>query len=784
MMLAKLLDRPVGVSGERLEDLLLMQTMSPPEKRGWVRARQIEAFKQLLYQIPAANVFNALIIALTCWGTELQWPILTWVIVVALVSSLPIMKSLSGKSITPPETRSSRGIWRMVREAFLLASIWSIMPILVFQLPDENLHMITAVVVAGMMCGAGFIMATVAPAALVFAGTLCIGGQIALWLEPSDHHTVLSVLLFAYMLVLVNCITWTQRLFIRQLLAQAAANEKTQLIGLLLKEFEQGASDWLWQTDEKGCIVEPSVRFADALGMTQEELAGKRLLSFAVPGGDTKEIKRHFEGSTAFCDIDLALSVASGTRWLSMTGQPILENGRTLGFRGVASDVTATREASLQIAFLAHNDSLTGLPNRVSLRRCLDRLVRETPTDKPIASALLVLDIDQFKWVNDTLGHPAGDALLRRLSSRLSGAIPEATLISRLSGDEFAIVLPAGLSANEVDDMVSDLVTLIAAPFEIMGTTINSGASVGVRLIEPQDRDPDALLRQADLALYKAKNDGRGCHRYFVSTMEEAAQDRRAIEADLQQAIARNEFELAFQPVWDVQSGALTGCEALVRWNHPTRGLLSPGAFIEIAEHCGVIEPIGTWVLRAALDAARQLPESLTMAVNVSPIQLLNPSFSGMVVNALATSGVAPQRLELEITESALFDDTDNNLAALRQVAGIGVRIALDDFGTGFSSLSHLRVFPFNRIKIDRSFVAQVVEREDCRAIIRAVCAMAKALEIETTAEGVETDDQLALIRAVGCHQVQGYLLARPQTLDALTNLIGRPTPIAFTAAA
>lgn len=784
MLLSPLLSWRLGPNDERLEDVLLMQTMAPRDKRAWVRARQIEAFKQILGRVPAANIFNGLIVLAVCWDTPLRHEVLLWLTAVTMLSSVPVLRTLGRGAGRTSDFRSLKSIWRAARDAFFMALLWAALPVIVFKHPDPSVHTIVAVVTAGMMCGGCFMLATMAPVALVFAGTICAGGVIALLSNPAPDHVYLCLLLLSYVLVLAACVTWTQHLFISQLMAKASADEKTQVIGLLLNEFEQGAADWLWQTDREGRIVDPSARFADALNIDLAELAGWRLLALANPGPERDTLTRLMTAQSAFRDLELPVSAADGQRWLALSGQPIIERDVFCGFRGVASDITASRQASRHIAYLAHNDSLTGLPNRLSLRQCFERLIKETPSGARLASALLILDVDQFKWVNDTLGHPGGDALLRRLSTRLTASVPDAMLISRLGGDEFAILLADDLTPDDVRAQVDAITAIMASPFAIMETTVQSGVSIGVRLITPEDRDPDVLLRHADLALYRAKADGRGRACYFVADMEAAAQERRLIEADLRLAIERGEFHLALQPLWDIQTGGMIGFEALVRWQHPERGLLAPAAFIAIAEQCGLIEPIGNWVLRAALEAARELPDTVTVAVNISPTQLVNPSFAGMVINALATTGVAAHRLELEITESALFDGSESNLMALRQVAQMGVHIALDDFGTGYSSLSHLQMFPFNKIKIDRSFVAQVVEREDCRAIIRAVCAMARSMNMVTTAEGVETEEQLALIRAVGCHQVQGYLLSRPVSLDSLKATLAGPTPIAFVNAA
>ena len=378
--------------------------------------------------------------------------------------------------------------------------------------------------------------------------------------------------------------------------------------------------------------------------------------------------------------------------------------------------------------------------------------------------AVLCIDLDRFKAVNDTLGHPVGDALLRKVGERLSKAAREGDVVARLGGDEFAVIQVGTDQPTASEALAARLVDLIGRTYVVDGHMLNIGASVGVALAPSDGDDADALLKHADLALYRAKADGRGVFRFFETGMDARMQARRSLEIDLRKALALKEFELAYQPQVRSEDGAVSGFEALLRWRHPERGAVSPADFIPLAEEIGLITPIGEWVLRTACAEAATWPDSVSLAVNVSPVQFRGAKLVDTVTSALARSGLAPSRLELEITEGALLDNTDTVLKVLNSLRDLGVRISMDDFGTGYSSLSYLQKFPFTKIKIDQSFVRRMDDSPDCSAIVRAVAALGASLGMKTTAEGVETEAQRERIRAEGCTEIQGYLTGRPMT--------------------
>lgn len=429
----------------------------------------------------------------------------------------------------------------------------------------------------------------------------------------------------------------------------------------------------------------------------------------------------------------------------------------------VIDDITDRKNAEAKISHLAHYDSITGLANRSLFRERIDSCLAAT---KRYGSefAVLLLDLDRFKGVNDTLGHQAGDTLLREVAVRLNGAIREVDFAARLGGDEFAlIVAPGNGSLREgVATLATRLHSIISAPYEVFGTTISIGVSIGIALAPNDASSADDLMKFADLAMYQAKKEGRNDYRFFVSEMNQEAQARRDLEGELRSALANDEFELFYQPVVDAKSGVEISAEALIRWHHPKRGLLTPDQFIPCAEESGLIIPLGEWVLRRACAEATTWPAAIKVAVNLSAVQCQKGDLGDIVIFALAESGLAPERLELEFTESVLLNDTASNLATFHLLRELGVSIIMDDFGTGFSSLRYLQQFPFDKIKIDRSFICNLLQDQSSAAIICAVNALAKGLNMVTVAEGIETPEQYDLLRLAGCDQMQGFLFGSP----------------------
>jgi diguanylate cyclase (GGDEF)-like protein/PAS domain S-box-containing protein len=438
------------------------------------------------------------------------------------------------------------------------------------------------------------------------------------------------------------------------------------------------------------------------------------------------------------------------------------EYGRPKYLLGIAEDITERKRAEGRITHMAHHDSMTGLANRVLLRDRLEQALGRM-LEQESRLAVLYVDLDCFKDVNDALGHPVGDALLRMAAERLRGCVRDGDTVARLGGDEFAIIQDSIRDDEQARDLAKRIAEVIGAPFQVEGHDVTVSASIGIAMAPRDGADPDTLLKFADMALYAAKTDGRRTYRFFEPDMNERLHARRAMETDLRLAFARNEFELYYQPAIDVGSGRIVGFEALLRWHHPERGIVPPGEFIALAESIGLIVPLGEWVLREACAEAARWPDDLTVAVNLSPLQFKNANLVQTVTDALAAAGLPPRRLELEITESVLLENDESNLEVLHALRSLGVAIVLDDFGTGYSSLSYLQKFPFDKLKIDRSFVSELSSRNDSAAIVCAVNSLGKTLNILTTAEGIETEEQFKLLRATGVDQMQGYLFSRPR---------------------
>lgn len=450
---------------------------------------------------------------------------------------------------------------------------------------------------------------------------------------------------------------------------------------------------------------------------------------------------------------------------------------------GVSEDIAERKRAEAQIARLAHYDPLTELPNRVLFQRHLsEALARRARKGDQLA--VHFIDLDRFKTVNDTLGHPLGDELLRVAAERLRGCVREGDTVARLGGDEFAVV-QAGLSdMTGATRLAERIVEAMSAPFDLQGHQVVIGASVGVAAAPSDGEDADELLKKADMALYRAKADGRGAFHFFERAMDEQLQARRALELDLRRALTAGEFELYYQPLYNLGDERVTGCEALLRWRHPDRGMVSPADFIPLAEEIGLIVPLGDWVLRTACAEAARWPDHVRLAVNLSPAQFRDRGLVRTVVSAIAASGLPAQRLELEITESVLLQDSAANMSMLHDLKALGVRISMDDFGTGYSSLSYLRSFPFDKIKIDQTFVRDILEDSDAMAIIKAVLDLGSSMGIVTTAEGVESLEQLNALRGQGCAEIQGYFISRPAPASEIAQLLGITETSASAAAA
>ena len=548
----------------------------------------------------------------------------------------------------------------------------------------------------------------------------------------------------------------------------ASASELRQALALL-RDYENSGLGWFWSSNAEGKLNYISAVVAQRMGTTRDKLLGQPVQTLFILDRDEDDtIERPLplilSARKTFSDLPVRAATDTAEVWWSISGRPQLTaSGEFTGYRGNGVDVTATRQSQKDASRLAQYDSLTGLANRHRIGKRLNATLTAYKTAKR-SCAILMMDLDRFKAVNDTLGHPAGDELLKQVAQRLQRVVVEKGCeIGRLGGDEFQIMLPDIDDRGRLGEIAKTIITMISQPYQIEGSRCVIGASIGVAIAPYDGIDADELVRSADLALYAAKGGGRGQFRFYSSDLHDEAERRRRIEEDLRDALGRDEIYAAYQPLVDAKTNVVVGLEALIRWEHPELGNVPPAVFIPIAEECNLIGSLGDWMLRQACSDCAQLPGNVRMAVNVSAAQFSNPGFASNVAQALAHSELPPERLELELTESIFLGDrvaTEEMFVALKM---LGVRLALDDFGTGYSSLGYLQHAPFDKIKIDKGFITGVTEPGNRNgAIIASIVSLADALGMDTTAEGIEALDELEAMRKLGVGQIQGYIYAQP----------------------
>ena len=546
----------------------------------------------------------------------------------------------------------------------------------------------------------------------------------------------------------------------------------SQLLETVLNNLSQGVALF----DSETRLIFCNQRYTEMYGLLSE---------FARPGRYLRDllIQRIQTGTFVEDPDDYIVRLKGGiVGGASSTYTTQLADGRTFsvvnkpldggGWLATHEDITERQRSEGRIAHMARHDALTDLPNRVLLRETLEHELKRVKRGECLA--VLCLDLDQFKGVNDALGHPIGDELLKLVADRLRGCTREPDTVARLGGDEFAIIMTQMQQPNDAAVLSKRIGESIVKPYQIDGHTIVTDISIGISVAPFDAMEADPLLRNADMALYGAKADGRGTFRFFEPEMNTRMKARRELEMDLRKALVSKEFELFYQPLVSLQTNEINGFEALLRWNHPKRGLVGPADFIPVAEETGLIVPLGEWVLKAACYEAVDWPDNIKVAVNLSSAQLNNRNLLNVVIGALGETGMPARKLQLEITETMLLQNTFATLATLHELRKLGVQIALDDFGTGYSSLSYLRSFPFDKIKIDRSFIKDLSNGAEPVAIVQAVANLAKCLKMDSTAEGVETQQQADMLQAMGCTEMQGYLFSQPRPAREIRQYFAR----------
>ena len=736
---------------------------------GRFRARQLQAVAQLTPLGMAVNVCNALLIVWALWSQAMRPLVLAWAAGVCLLALLGLRAWLRHRRRPPRASVPPRLLRRAIVNAGVLAAAWGLLAALVYPRVDAPAQFVIGVVTTGMVCAGGFALSSLPVAASTYVAVLTLGGVAGLLQGPPATARPLALLLLLYGLIVVYSVWTYARTLGARLMAEARADHQHEVIGLLLRDFEDHASDLLWETDAKGRFAHVAQRLAAVLGQPAARLRRLRaygLLARAVH--DSDDARGHWAGlrsllrrRAAFRDHLLCLRAGRTLQWWSLSARPLLgDGGAFLGWRGVATDVTDRQLAHRRLSWLAHNDALTGLVNRSQFRELLQALL-QPGAGAPPALAVITFDLDGFKQVNDTRGHAAGDLLLQTFGQRLLSVARRSDTVARLGGDEFAMLVRGAADAPSLQPLLERLHAALSQPGGAAGAPpLSLRASIGVAIAPQHGEDVDTLLNHADIAMYAAKRDGGHRHCVFHAELAEVGRRRAALAQALEGAAARGEFRLEFQPQVDSGGSRLCGFEALLRWRHPEHGEVAPAEFIAIAEGNGLMPAIGDWVLAEACRHAARWPAHVTVSINVSASQLAAPGLPARV--AAAAAGLRPQQLELEITESALIEDTEAAVATLRALRAMGFRTALDDFGTGYSALGYLRRFAFDTLKIDRSFVRDLSHDGEAQVIVDTILAMSRALGMTTVAEGVESRVEAQMLRERGCQRLQGYLISQP----------------------
>ena len=714
--------------------------------------------------LPVTNLvalFNAVLLAAALRHSVPHFQLVSWLGVMVGLVALRIYHVLgSGRAQATPAT-----VYIFVLGSSLL---WSIPPLLWTDYGTSDQRLLIFLTTVGMMCGGCVALASMPLACWTFVLVL---GSVLIGLELHMNQSILAIMTGGFTLML--CWTGLRHAlqFIEHQRNRMELEEQADLVQLM-REFDASGSGWLWEADADLRLTYLSSDSKRWSIKRVRRLLGNDVRQIMDPAGRSREVSdgvrrmfRHFEERTPFRDI--AVPSAEG-RWWSVSAKPVFDDaGRFCGWRGLGSDITETRLHGDDAMHAARRDPLTGLANRLLVREAIEQALL---WEKDGACAMMLVDLDRFKLVNDTLGHATGDLLLKEVASRLTNSLADRATVGRLGGDEFAVIFQGAVERIELARISDQLIKDLSAAYLINGIELHIGATVGIALAPADAETQEQLICSADLGLYRAKEEGRGTHRFYAKWMSERAQANRQLESDLRRALQIGGLSLVYQPIVSAAHGATVGYEALLRWRHPVHGFIPPDRFVPIIEDAGLMNQIGGWVIREACAEAAAWSRPHRIAVNVSAAQINGTTLAGTVLTALGESGLDPHRLEIEVTESIFLGDDEVTLSALEGLRTLGVRLVIDDFGKGYSSFGYLSRAHFAKIKIDQSFVqgASVGNREHL-AIVEAILALARRLGVETTAEGVETAAQERVMRSLGCDQFQGFRFGRPVPADALT---------------
>jgi diguanylate cyclase (GGDEF)-like protein len=758
------------VSGEPAETIepTLIETGSEKLRDAHLHNGQVEARALFAPYFAVSAVATASLCAWALFGSVGTELVIGWLALVVLVNWIDCRRIMSAAAVGLNRAGEPKANAIAIAEAVGLALVWASLPTYAFATQPPEIQFVIGGSMAGMIL-ASLSLSAIPAAAIAWIVTLTTAFCIAYGFGAERLDMKLATTFVLLAAIGIFGVTRLTRWIFSLLKAIAKTRAQAESIRLLLKEYEHRGVGWLWQVDSENRVVYISSRMTGLIGRAPAQVVGH---SLPATLGGSSALGQTLLSRQPFANLEMELKTRRGTRWISLSGDPVIDmTGIFQGFRGVGSDVTEVRKTQERLTNLANMDVLSGLPNRGRVRQLLgEALDGAAATNVPCA--IMFLDLDGFKPVNDTFGHPKGDAVLKSVSQRLVREVAAMGDVGRIGGDEFAVVVRDAQSRRRVEELARRIIAAIAEPFFIDKAEIRIGVSIGCAFGPIDGKSVDDLIQKADLALYQAKAQGRGICCFFNSDMANEQEDRLRIEQDMRTALATGQFRLMYQPLISATDQSLLGFEALIRWHHPTRGMVSPLDFIPLAEETGLIMDLGDWVIEEACRAAAVWPANITVAVNVSAKQLVFPALPNTVSEALARHRLQANRLELEVTESIFLGENAHTLDVLKRLRALGVGIALDDFGTGYSSLGYLNKAVFHKLKIDGSFVREAADNKEAVAIIQSIVQLAKSFRMTVTAEGVETADDFTRMRDLGVHQIQGYLFGRPMSFERATELV------------
>ncbi|MES2904078.1 MAG: EAL domain-containing protein [Pseudomonadota bacterium] len=760
-----------------LRDLLSIAPPTEPQLIA-IRQAQVEALVRMVPITLLGQFVAAAVVAGSLAGTIPVVQLALWLgaaLGLCVVRSIRAYRLRVDVDYARRKPADARSITMVIT---ILATMWLVPALLWSSQVDLTERVILFLVGMGLM-SVGIVTLTTLPRAMLNYVLLLGLGNLTMAIQLGNKTLIGLTILYVAAVIWIM-LTVAQRFF-AQVRSRYDLEERGELVSLL-REFEASGSGGIWELDGRLNMTHVSDELAERLGSQATRLVGRSVYVLLDPQDQIARVSEgmrtlfhHLENGVPFRD--LAIPAVASKTWWSLSGKPVHDAlGKVIGWRGVGSDITDVRLSGSDAISAARRDPLTGLANRLLVREHLEEALLAQLAGQR-ACSLFVVDLDRFKLVNDTLGHAVGDKLLCEVARRLERSAGPTSYVGRLGGDEFAIVVAGEQTDERLGAVARQIIAELSRTFTIGIARLHIGATIGIARGGIDGQAEEALMRAADLALYQAKEDGRGGFAYFEPEMYLRAENNRLLENDVRAALEENRLSLAYQPIVDASTGTLVGREALLRWNHPTRGAIPPDQFIPIIEDAGLIHQIGDWVIREACREAASWSPAIRVAVNVSAAQLSGSGLAETVLGALAATGLSPERLELEVTESIFLGDDLATLASLERLRGLGARLVLDDFGKGYSSFGYLSRAQFAKIKIEQMFVRGAADGErDCLAIVQAIIALARGLDIETTAEGVETEGQAAKMIAMGCDELQGYHFGRPMPVGQFDEAIGTGT--------